>query len=354
MLWLGLFNMFSGVVLMIWCQTTNSMGLSAYTLLTLLDVLNLLTSVLNFWFDRKKTDASYTFGYEQFGVLAVFASTILIQLCCMIIVKESIERFIQQPEIHTGRFLPGILLVFVCHLVIMYGIDNPPLAHVAAASSSSWLQEHVAEVSQTLCHFLPGLSGLLLPRVNPFLLLGWAGAGILWLTHYLIEHHEYYMADTFASLTIAVMVTVTIYPMSIFSGRVLLQTTPPHVIGQLDKCLREASTLDGVLEFRNEHFWTQTFGKLAGSIHVRIGRDANEQLVLAHLVDRLSNLVPDLTVQVFKDEWSWHTSTMSLLQESALRFPSSSATYSSPRNSVSVPLPLSMQSFKITTTTAKT
>ena len=32
--------------------------------------------------------------------------------------------------------------------------------------------------------------------------------------------------------------------------------------GQLDKVLREASTLDGVLEFRHEHFWTLAFGKM--------------------------------------------------------------------------------------------
>jgi len=45
-------------------------------------------------------------------------------------------------------------------------------------------------------------------------------------------------------------------------GRILLQTTPSHIIGQLDKLLREACTLDGVLEFRNEHFWTLGFGKM--------------------------------------------------------------------------------------------
>ena len=40
------------------------------------------------------------------------------------------------------------------------------------------------------------------------------------------------------------------------------QTTPSHIIGQLDKCIREASTLDGVLEFRHEHFWTVAFGMM--------------------------------------------------------------------------------------------
>ena len=94
----------------------------------------------------------------------------------------------------------------------------------------------------------------------------------------------------------------------------LFQTTPPSTFTQLDKCLREALTLDGVLEFRHEKFWalgvedpshrtSTTAGHpsgfmLTGSLHVRIRRDANEQKVLAHVRERLSPLVPLLTVQV--------------------------------------------------------
>ena len=42
----------------------------------------------------------------------------------------------------------------------------------------------------------------------------------------------------------------------------------------------------------------------AGSVHVRIRRDADEQMVLAHVFHRLANLVSLLTVQIFKDDWS--------------------------------------------------
>lgn len=42
----------------------------------------------------------------------------------------------------------------------------------------------------------------------------------------------------------------------------------------------------------------------AGSVHVRIRRDANEQMVLAHVTNRLSTLISTLTVQIFKDEWA--------------------------------------------------
>lgn len=41
-----------------------------------------------------------------------------------------------------------------------------------------------------------------------------------------------------------------------------------------------------------------------GSVQVRVRRDADEQLVLAHVYNRLSNLVSMLTIQIFKDDWS--------------------------------------------------
>lgn len=327
--WLGTFNVICAAVLLMWCKSTNSMGLEAYTYLILFDLLSLCTSLLSLWSEEQKPNSTFTFGYERFEVLAIFASTILAQLSSLFIIKQSIERLIQPPEIHTGRYLPAVFIAFICHLIVTYGMNNRAFNDTIGASSSSWLQEHVAEISQSMCHILPGLSTLLLPRVNPFVLLGWASAVVLFTALLLIELYNYHLADTVAAIFIAIMVVVTMFPMSVYSGRTLLQTTPPHIVGQLDKCLREASTLDGVLEFRNEHFWTIAFGNLSGSVHVRIRRDANEQLVLAHLVDRLSNLVSDLTIQVFKDEWTWSTTTLQILNESALKFPPLSSSVAS-------------------------
>ena len=73
-------------------------------------------------------------------------------------------------------------------------------------------------------------------------------------------------ADSFAAMLFACLMLGTMHPMSTYTGRILLQTTPPHVVPQLDRCLREALTIDGVLEFKNEHFWTVSFGKLVGKI----------------------------------------------------------------------------------------
>ncbi|XP_007435410.1 zinc transporter 6 isoform X1 [Python bivittatus] len=299
----GAINVVCTGFLLMWCSSTNSIALTAYTYLTIFDLFSLITCLISYWVMMKKPSPSYSFGFERFEVLAVFASTVLAQLGALFILKESAERFLEQPEIHTGRLLVGTFVALTFNLFTMLSVKNKPFAYVSEAASTSWLQEHVADLSRSLCGIIPGLSSIFLPRMNPFILIDLAGALALCITYMLIEINNYFAVDTASAVAIALMTFGTMYPMSVYSGKVLLQTTPPHVIGQLDKLIREVSTLDGVLEVRNEHFWTLGFGSLAGSVHVRIRRDANEQMVLAHVTNRLNALVSILTVQVFKDDW---------------------------------------------------
>nr|XP_057909491.1 zinc transporter 6 isoform X2 [Doryrhamphus excisus] len=279
-------------------------ALTAYTYLTIFDLFSLITCLISSWVTMKKPSQVFSFGFDRLEVLAVFASTVLVQLGALFILKESVERFVEQPEVHTGRLLVGTFVALFFNLLTLMSVHNKPFACVSQAASSSWLQEHVADMSRSVCGIIPGLSSVLLPRMNPFVLINLAGALSLCVTYMLIEMNNYNAVDTASAVAIALMTFGTMYPMSVYSGKVLLQTTPSHVIGQLDKLLREVSTLDGVLEVRNEHFWTLGFGSLAGSAHVRIRRDANEQLVLAHVTNRLLPLVSTLTVQIFKDDWS--------------------------------------------------
>ncbi|KAK1171257.1 zinc transporter 6-like isoform X2 [Acipenser oxyrinchus oxyrinchus] len=300
----GFLNLMCTGLLLMWCSSTNSMALTAYTYLIIFDLFRLITCLISSWVTMKKSTPVYSFGFERFEVLAVFASTVLAQLGALFILKESVERFMEQPEIHTGRLLVGTFVALCFNLLTMLSVKNKPFVYVSEAASTSWLQEHVADLSRSLCGIIPGLSSILLPRMNPFVLIDLAGAVALCITYMLIEINNYCAVDTASAITIAVMTFGTMYPMSVYSGKVLLQTTPAHVIGQLDKLLREVSTLDGVLEVRNEHFWNIGFGSLAGSVHVRIRRDANEQMVLAHVTNRLYTLVSTLTVQIFKDDWT--------------------------------------------------
>uniref|UniRef100_A0A8C4HQI1 Cation efflux protein transmembrane domain-containing protein n=1 Tax=Dicentrarchus labrax TaxID=13489 RepID=A0A8C4HQI1_DICLA len=301
----GALNLLCTGCLLMWCSSTNSMALTAYTYLTIFDLFSLITCLISSWVTMKKPSQVYSFGFERLEVLAVFASTVLVQLGALFILKESVERFMEQPEVHTGRLLVGTFVALFFNLLTLLSVRNKPFSYVSEGTVTpphSLLTQTVCVLC--LCGIIPGLSSVLLPRMNPFVLINMAGALSLCITYMLIEINNYNAVDTASAVAIALMTFGTMYPMSVYSGKVLLQTTPSHIIGQLDKLLREVSTLDGVLEVRNEHFWTVGFGSLAGSAHVRIRRDANEQLVLAHVTNRLLPLVSTLTVQIFKDDWT--------------------------------------------------
>uniref|UniRef100_A0A8C2EE39 Cation efflux protein transmembrane domain-containing protein n=1 Tax=Cyprinus carpio TaxID=7962 RepID=A0A8C2EE39_CYPCA len=310
----GVLNLICTACLLMWCSSTNSMALTAYTYLTIFDLFSLITCLLSFWVTMKKPSQVYSFGFERFEVLAVFASTVLVQLGALFILKESVERFVEQPEVHTGRLLVGTFVALFFNLLTLLSVKNKPFVFVSEAASTSWLQEHVADLSRSLCGLIPALSSVLLPRMNPFVLINLAGAFALGITYMLIEINNYNAMDTASAMAIALMIFGTMYPMSVYSGKVLLQFS--HVCLVLD--VFQVSTLDGVLEVRNEHFWTIGFGSLAGSVHVRIRRDADEQMVLAHVTNRLNTLVSRLTVQIFKDDWARHSLTSSTLPTGSL------------------------------------
>jgi zinc transporter 6 len=219
---------------------TNSMALQAFCSLCLFDLLFISTALISAWnIENRNTKVRQKF--------------------------QPISN-----ENSTAFFIPTqTIITFLMHLIVIYFVPNQSFDHVIAASSSSWLQEHVSDIFQNLCHYIPGLSRLLLPRINPLALLCWCGLAIVFSDSFLLKMNYGNFVDTLSSLLMAFMTFGTMVPMAIYSGKILLQTTPAPMIGQLDKCLHEASRLDGVLEFRHEHFWALSFGTLVGSLHVR-------------------------------------------------------------------------------------
>ncbi|KAF6037152.1 SLC30A6 [Bugula neritina] len=257
-------NLASTAILLAWCQVSNSMSLTALAYLTVFDLFYLLTSAVSIWSYSRRPSSVFSFGYERLEVLAVFTSTMLAQLGSFFIFKESVERIFEPHHIHEGKLPLGAALAILVHSLIIYSSENLPFQHVIQACSSSWLQEHMADVSESLCHVMPGLSRVLLPRSNPLTLLGCASTFCVLATYIAIDIKNYQGADVTAALCMAIFTIGTMWPMSSYTG---------------------------VLQY-------------AGTVHVRVRRDANDQLVLAHVYSRLAPMISQLTIQIFKDDWS--------------------------------------------------
>ncbi|CAO4371659.1 unnamed protein product [Caenorhabditis nigoni] len=267
-----------------------------------------------------KPTHKFSYGLARVPVLAVFSTTTLAQLFSIFLSKESFEHLLS-PDHHGSHdasaaheheveeigggwpYFVGSAATSVALLLSAYALKNQPFQHVLTSATASSLQEHAADLSHAVCFVIPGLSRLLLPRINSMVLLAATTSGLLMLC----EHfkHDFAWADPVCCLILSVAVFSTMWPLSTYTGMILLQTTPPHLINQIDRCLSEASHIDGVLELKSGRFWQLDFNQLVGTVDVRVRREADEQNVLAHVTEKLSSVITVLTVQVVKDAaWS--------------------------------------------------
>jgi len=87
------------------------------------------------------------------------------------------------------------------------------------------------------------------------------------------------------------------------SGRVLLLAIPAEVQPALDKCLREVSFADGVLEVLQWNFWPVTGGStLVGTVSVRVRAGVDGEAVVRAVQGTCARVCGDLTVQVVREQ----------------------------------------------------
>ena len=110
--------------------------------------------------------------------------------------------------------------------------------------------------------------------------------------------YTFQTADLIGAGLINLIVFITVLPLGYYAAGILLQATPDELSRTLDNIRSELTTMEGVLEVKNEHFWSTGFNQMAGSLQVRISRNTNEQKVLAMIVLKLFPLVPKCSVQV--------------------------------------------------------
>ncbi|CAD6196564.1 unnamed protein product [Caenorhabditis auriculariae] len=299
-------------------SASHSIVLMSAMWITIFAFCSVLASLYSMSITNKPMD-KFSYGLARVPVLAVFSTTVLAQLFSIFLSKESFEHLLA-PDHHGTHdasaaheheaeaiggwpYFFGAIASSVALLLSAYALKNQPFQHVLTAASSSSLQEHAADLSHAVCWAVPGLSRLLLPRINSMVLLAATSSFLLLLC----EHfkHDFAWADPVCCLILSVAVFSTMWPLSTYTGMILLQTTPPHLINQIDRCISEASTVDGVLELKSGRFWQLDFNQLVGSVDVRVRRDADEQNVLALVTEKLSSVISVLTVQVVKDAaWS--------------------------------------------------
>ncbi|CAL8080595.1 unnamed protein product [Orchesella dallaii] len=285
-----------------WTFQSNSCALGAFLCLVTFDVLTLLGDIFShFYTHGGKQSTTFSFGYVRVEVLTHFSILCLGLLLNVWAVKNSLTMVLggATQEIHTGRFLPTVIVGGLVHFFLSF--NNSPFIKVYKVSASSTtLQKYFQGICASFGFSLSSSSTF---SLSPLAVLGVFCCNTVILIALALQSGPRWF-DFVGGLLMVLAITDALWPLTVYTGQVLLQTVPPHTATQLEQAVREAMTIDGVLEFRNELFWTLSYGQIAGTVHVRVRRDANEQLVLSKVYEKLQPLAPHLTVQVIKDDFN--------------------------------------------------
>eukprot|EP01097_Dermamoeba_algensis_P009563 TRINITY_DN676_c0_g1_i1.p1 TRINITY_DN676_c0_g1~~TRINITY_DN676_c0_g1_i1.p1 ORF type:complete len:449 (-),score=77.47 TRINITY_DN676_c0_g1_i1:111-1457(-) len=115
----------------------------------------------------------------------------------------------------------------------------------------------------------------------------------------LIYFFNWTIADPICSLCISVMIFFSVLPLLRKSAFNLLQRTPRSFEAKLRRCLSKLQQIEGVVSYREPHFWSYTNAQMVGSIHVTVGSQCNEQKMLEQITQVFKEKgVQHLTVQI--------------------------------------------------------
>jgi len=123
------------------------------------------------------------------------------------------------------------------------------------------------------------------------------------LAYFLGLNWHYFDSMFSLFLCVAILRSIVI-PDGIYFGKILMQVAPDLSFNQIEKCLAEASTIEGILECKNEHFWSLSETEVYGSLIVRVRSDTDEKPIQAKLQQLFRKYVNQMTIQIEKEDWA--------------------------------------------------
>ncbi|KAL1431205.1 hypothetical protein MTO96_014587 [Rhipicephalus appendiculatus] len=292
--------MFTGVELL-YGMWTNSLGLISDGFHMLFDCSALVMGLAAALLARRSATRTFPFGYGRVEVLSGFMNGLFLVVIAFMVFSEAITRLFDPPQVKTERLLTVSIAGLIVNLIGILAFRHTHSHSHGASHSHSHSHSHGH--SHTGAN--TNLQGVFLHILADTL----GSVGVI-VSSLLIDQFGLLVADPLCSVFIAVLIFVSVLPLLKHSSMILVLRTPLQLEGKkLPSMLSKVLKIEGVLSYRNEHFWYHTSDVLAGSLHVQIAKDANSQKVLSQVTSLFKELgMQHFTVQVEKEEFFQHMS----------------------------------------------
>ncbi|GAB1606164.1 zinc transporter 5-like [Argonauta hians] len=335
-------NMIFTFVELVYGVWTNSLGLISDGFHMMFDcsalVMGLYAAVMTRW----KATRIFSYGFDRVEVLSGFVNGLFLIIIALFVFTEAIARLFEPPVILTERLLTISVLGLLVNLVGIFvfhshghgghgghghghggkessgGCGSHGHSHGAKDSSSGYSSSHSPATAHSHHHHhhhhqpaQHGHSHLNTNMQGVFLhvLADTLGSVGVIVSSILIENFGWNVADPICSVFIAALILLSVFPLLKETSYILLQRTPLNQEKPLNDCLNRVLSIEGVISYREPHFWNHTSTKIMGCIHVQVKPEASEQKIIAQVNGIFKDIgVHSLVIQVEKEAYFLHLS----------------------------------------------
>lgn len=324
---------------------TNSLGLISDGFHMLFDCSALVLGLFAALMTRWKATRIFSYGFGRVEILSGFINGLFLMVIAFFVFMESVTRLVDPPEIDTEMLTPVSVGGLLVNLV---GICAFSHAHSHGSSKSSCSSQdhghshhghghgeqshgghghshgghghgghgghgHSHGSSHGHSHGSGG-GGMNANMRGVFLhvLADTLGSVGVIISTILIRQFGWLIADPICSLFISTLIFLSVIPLLTDACEVLLLRTPPEHEKDLNFALEKIEKIEGVLSYRDVHFWRHSASVVAGTIHLQLMSDVVEQRIIQQVTSILKDAgVNNLSVQVEKEAYFQHMSGLS-------------------------------------------
>ncbi|RHZ78152.1 hypothetical protein Glove_167g48 [Diversispora epigaea] len=302
----GIIHLFLGIILWLKGQWGCGLAVTGFAYLVIFDAMGIFTiftsSVLATYRSFRISSIRNPFGVQRYEILFGFVNILYLLFVGLYLLKEGFEHLIiETSENHLKSIsspLPMVwILIALCvTLISAIGYQNH-LGFCALLKSISFngrmYQSYYEKLNFGFINFFT-------------LITLFCGVGVITISYLMEQNQNLGWLDNLMSILESFFMFYLAGPVAIALGKILLQTTPEVAFRSLDECMREIQLDPTILSLTATHFWQNSYGQVVGTLCVHVNQEANEQVVLSNVYNRLSPLfinndgVGELTIQIVK------------------------------------------------------
>nr|KAF6356030.1 solute carrier family 30 member 5 [Myotis myotis] len=300
---------------------TNSLGLISDGFHMLFDCSALVMGLFAALMSRWKATRIFSYGYGRIEILSGFINGLFLMVIAFFVFMESVARLIDPPELDTHMLTPvsvgGLIVNLIGICAFSHAHNHTHGASQGSCHSSDHSHSHHMHSHSDHGHghshgsagggMNANMRGVFLHVLADTL----GSVGVI-VSTILIEQFGWFIADPLCSLFIAVLIFLSVVPLIKDACQVLLLRLPPEYEKELHLALEKIQKIEGLISYRDPHFWRHSASIVAGTIHIQVTSDVLEQRIVQQVTGILKDAgVNNLTIQVEKEAYFQHMSGLS-------------------------------------------